>query len=359
MKRVLLGTTLFVSAAATGAFATTVSTTVTAGFSVSGQSLFGSGGASAFNGSVGFGTSSSTFQFGASTGASTGSINSSASVSVNAAFAMSQEIGTSNIALSFGGATAGFNTSLGAFIDVGATVRTPEIPVPFLPDIPSASIPFTLVDEDYQLNTNTGAVAYSFGQTISDDDSVSLPGAGVGVGITVNANPNVDQDSDLRISGMNTTLVATNQTTGTVLTDSFLFNGGLENILFDFSEAGVWDLSLQNLSLNSSFDSDFGLSATFSGGVEIGLGCGNPATDNDNDFGCLFDAGVSTTTSTASLLPIDPFGLNYNSVSSLALGSINVTAPPAAVPLPASLPLLAAGFGLMGFAARRRKASRV
>jgi len=347
MRKLLLGTTLILSFAAPTAFAKTI----TADFSVANQSLFGSGGTAAFNGSVGVGSNSSTFQFKAATGASSGTVSSNAQVVVESDFATSQDIGTGTVKLSFGGAKASFNTALGAFIDVGATVRTPT-----LGPIPSASIPITLLDEDYQLNASASDVTYGLGQTISGSDSVDLPGVGAGVGITVSANPNVDQESELKIEGLDATLLAVNQTTGTMLSQSFFFDGGMLGIDFDFDEAGVWDLSLANLELDSMFDSVFGLSATFAGGVSVGAGCGNPATNSDNGFFCAFDEGLSATTPTVNLLSTSPFSLDYNTIASIGLGSITVNAAPSAVPLPASLPLLVGAFGLLGWGARRRKA---
>ncbi|MEL6466968.1 MAG: VPLPA-CTERM sorting domain-containing protein [Pseudomonadota bacterium] len=335
-----------------------MSSDVIASFSVDNQSLFGSGSGADFGASVGIGSSTSTFQFGASTGASSGTIDSTASVDVQATFEDMAILGsTHNVSLSFGGASASFDTALGAFIDVSATVRTPEIEIPLAPDIPAASIPFTLVDEDYSLETAASDGTYFFGQVLSDSDSVSLPGAGAGVGITVSANPNVDQTSTLTLSSLMGTLSATHAASGTMLTQAVNLTNGLLDFGFDFAETGIWDLALTDVTLANSFDSDFGLSATFTGGVEIGINCGNPATNSDNAFGCLFDQGVSTTTSTANVLPINPFGLNYNTVASLDLGAINVDAAvePSAVPLPAAAWLLLAGLGGL-FAMGRRRA---
>lgn len=334
--------------------AATVTSDVTADFSVDNQSLFGSGGASDFGASVGVGGSSSTFQFKASTGASSGTVDSSASVDVQATFDDMVLLGaTSNVKLSFTGASADFDTSLGAFIDVGATVRTPAIEIPFAPDIPSASFAFSLVDENYQLNTSKSDSTYSFGQTLSDSDSVELPGAGAGVLITVSANPNVDQTSSLEILSLMGTLKATNATSGTMLTQAVTMTGGMLDFDFNFLEVGSWDLSLDDVMLNSSFDSDFGLSATFAGGASLGLDCGNPASNGDNGVLCLWDEGISVTTPTANVLPISPFALDYNKVSSLSLGSILVSNPVSAVPLPASAWMLLVSFG--GLAAMRRR----
>ncbi len=354
MKKILLGSTLLIAATASGAFAATVTKTVSADFSVTNQSLFGSGGAAAFNGSVGLGSNTSTFQFKASTGASTGTVNSNANVMVKAAFESAQQLGTGTVDLSFGGASANFSTALGAFMDVTATVRTPKISIPLAPDIPAVSVPFNLVDEDYQLNAAKSDATYSFGQTLSDSDSVSLPGAGAGALITVSANPNVDQTSSLKLSGLSAILQAVNQTTGTILNQAFSFSGGSQSLDLNYGEAGIWDLSLKNVSLASTFNSVFGLSATFGGGASIGLGCGNPATNSDNGFACLWDEGVDFTTPTANLLSASPFSLNYNKVTSLSLGSVTVAQGVTPVPLPAALPMLAVSIGFGAWVGRRK-----
>lgn len=351
MGRVRSFAVLAATLAAGSAGAATVTSDVTANFSVDNQSLFGSGGASDFGASVGVGNSSSTFQFSASTGASTGTIDSEASVDVRALFEDTATLGTtSNVRLSFEGASAEFDTALGAFIDVNATVRTPSVI-----GIPAATIPFSLVDEDYSLETERRDTTYVLGQTLSDSDSVELPGAGAGIGVTVSANPNVDQTSSLTISSVMGTLQATNALSGSVLTRSVDLTGGALDFAFGFAELGIWDLALTDVTLDSSFDSDFGLSATFAGGVSLGVNCGNPARDNDNGFGCLFDAGLSTTTPTVNVLPISPFGLNYNTVSFLDLGQINVVAAPNVnvIPLPATVWMLLASLG--GLAALRRR----
>ncbi|MEM6310369.1 MAG: VPLPA-CTERM sorting domain-containing protein [Pseudomonadota bacterium] len=339
-----------VTAGASGA--ATVTSDVTANFSVGNQSLFGSGGASDFGASVGVGNSSSTFQFKASTGASSGTVDSKASVDVQATFDDMALLGaTSNVKLSFQGASAEFDTALGAFMDVTATIRTPAVI-----GIPAATIPLNLVDEDYKLDTRDADSTYSFGQTLSDTDSVSLPGTGVGIGVTASANPNVDQESSLEISALTGKIVATNATSGSMLTRNVDMTGSMLDFDFTFGEQGIWNLSLVDLALDNSFESDFGLSATFTAGIKLGINCDDPSTDSDNGFGCLFDTGLSTTTSTVNVLPISPFALNYNTVNSLSLGAINVAAPVGAVPLPASAWMLLVGFG--GLAAmRRRKAA--
>ena len=66
------------------------------------------------------------------------------------------------------------------------------------------------------------------------------------------------------------------------------------------------------------------MSATFAGGASIGTGCGSPAKDDDNGFFCLWDAGVSTTTSAVNLLSVQPFGLNFNTDSLSNLGTLTV-----------------------------------
>lgn len=352
MRRVrnLIAIGAVLTAGAAGA--ATVTSDVTASFSVNNQSLFGSGGGSDFGASVGVGSSTSTFQFGASTGASSGTIDSSASVDVRALFDDTASLGTtSNVRLSFQGASAEFDTALGAFIDVSATVRTPAVI-----GIPAASIPFTLVDQNYSLNTAKSDATYALGQTLSDSDSVSLPGAGVGVGLTVSANPNVDQTSSLTISALVGTLKATNSTSGSMLTQSVNLTDGLLDFGFNFAETGIWDLSLTDVMLTNSFDSDFGLSATFAGGVSLGFNCGNPATNSDNEFGCLFDEGLSTTTGTANVLPIDPFALNFNKVNVLDLGQISVVRDVNVVPLPATGWMMLAGLGALAATRRRRAA---
>ena len=154
----LVATTILASTPA--AFAATVTNDRLANFSVTNQSLFGSGDASSFGGSTGVGNSSSTFQFGASTGASSGSVNSNATVGLGFTFEVqltTDAAKNAGVKLSFGSAAASFDTSLGAFADVGGTIRTNAgkviLPVPFVPDIEipvaATSTPISLIDEDY------------------------------------------------------------------------------------------------------------------------------------------------------------------------------------------------------------------
>ena len=379
----LVATTIVASAPA--AFAATVTNDRLANFLVTNQSLFGSGDASSFGESTSVGNSTSTFQFGASTGASSGSVNSNATVGLG--FTFEEQLTTdaaknTGVKLSFGSAAASFDTSLGAFADVGGTIRTKAgsvtLPVPVLADIvipvAATSTPISLIDEDYQLNASDTDNGYAFGEVLTGSDAVALTGASTPsvpiVNPSASATLNINQSSDLSLTNLTGTLKATNADTGTMMLDSFLFSGGDLNFDLDLSEAGTWNLKAVDLALGSKFESDFGMTATFVAGVAVEVqdplgvfktGCGNPSTDADNGILCSVDEGLSTTVPNPplNLLSINPFLLAYNEIDSIVVGQIVVSQAPPAVPLPAGFALMLVGlgaFGVMGASRQSRQA---
>lgn len=219
------------------------------------------------------GSSTSTFQFSASTGASSGTVNSQADVSVITQFDDMAVLGTSsNVKLSISRARPTFSTELGAFMNAHVTVRTPFISVPLAPDVPSATIDLDLIDKDYFLDTSDTDEMYVFGESLSGKDSVSLPGPGTFTGDTASSSPNVDQTSSLTISSLMGTLRARNSRTGAVLTEAVTMTGGMLDVDLDLRQTGNWTLTLEEIMPVNSFKSDFGPSASFKAALQSVLG---------------------------------------------------------------------------------------
>ncbi|WP_340108796.1 PEP-CTERM sorting domain-containing protein [Pikeienuella sp. HZG-20] len=76
------------------------------------------------------------------------------------------------------------------------------------------------------------------------------------------------------------------------------------------------------------------------------------AATNQNDISIMMDFMNTGTFG----IDADP-GVTYTSSSGVFLDSTGVTPPPSPVPVPAALPLLLGGLGLLGFVSRRRRAA--
>lgn len=337
---------------ATGATAHAATVTSTLDFSVSGQSLFGAGGGAGFNkgSSVNMGIA----KVGYSAKASSGTVSSNVKTTVQSSFADMVEMGDAgNVAFNIGvyeGAGAqklSFSTALGA--EAKAYFDIPKFG-PFNPPT------FYPIKKDYSLDTY-GAINNGnsiLGKTKTASDAQDIVGAGIpsipaGVSLEAGITLDATQNSTLSLGALTGYLRATHED-GDVRDYSLsLLNSTA--ISMDLSRAGEWDLQLYNLDLGNSFDSTFGLAATAFFGYGVG-GCGD-LSDPDDNFFCLVENYYDESTPSLNLLPITPYALNYNNVTT-ALGTITVYEEPSEVPLPASLAFVLMGLGGLGVAARRR-----
>ena len=321
--------------------------TVTTSFSFSGSDdIFGGGGG--FDTSTSVDVGIATIGFGAR--ASTGEVDATAKADVRAEFADAVELGTSAaVALTVSGLSGSFDTFLGARATSTLDIK------PFLGINPG---PVT-VGPDYSLSTSKSS-SMSFGTNITDGDDPRLTGAGLSgfSGLTVRAETtlNASQDSFYKLTDLTGLVQATHLGTGTTLMDSFSLESDRFGS-FDFGLTGDWALELVGVTMKNLFDANFGLSTGYEVGVAVGFNCGNLATDSDNGFGCVGDAGVSGTSDQLTLLNGTPFQIDFGT-SSASLGNINVFSTAiSAVPLPAGLPMLLSALGIFGLLRRRRMAA--
>lgn len=191
--------------------------------------------------------------------------------------------------------------------------------------------------------------------TFSDSDRETVSGVEVGPNIgvasaTAGVDLDVTQRSNFNASGISGTLRATNRDTGTSQDMGFdILNNGVASLDLGLDEAGLWDISLRNLTLDHEFWSSFTATLTPFVQYTIGAFCGDPGDDSDNSVLCGGDGRADWDLANLSLGSTDRFALGFNRLN-LNPFSINVL-PPAAVPAPATLGLL----GLAGLVLLRRR----
>lgn len=222
---------------------------------------------------------------------------------------------------------------------------------------------FRVIGDDYRLDTADSRSG--FGSTGDDRDTTAIVGVGpdlnIGLAVRAQVTLNASQTTSLEVNDLRGLLVATHET-GARVERAITMTNGIDLDL-DLSLAGEWRVALENIRLRNRFDSSTGISPGYELGLaflDIGGGCGDYGTDDDNDDipfngkSCGGDTGVSGTSGQLTLIDPDPFEIAWGRRSA-NLGSVQVMAPPP--PVPPAVPLPAGAFfligGLMGFAGLR------
>ena len=197
-----------------------------------------------------------------------------------------------------------------------------------------------------------------FGETVSAvSGSEQIIGLEKGVpGAAVSIGWNSFIETSHRVTDFSGTLKAKHATSGAVRQAfvSSLFDDRLIDL--DLGLDGEWALSFTDGQIKGSGAIDpyngFGLA----GELKIGIGCGDPGTDEDNGRFCVEDNAYAL----PPALPISPYGFSstfsMNQSGRISLGEINDAADPeiAPVPLPGSGALLLTVLGA-GLLSGRRK----
>jgi hypothetical protein len=324
------------------AFAAPITISTNQNFSVSNQSLFGSGSAASFNQSLRTGPSAA--QIYAEAQASSGQVSSSGTANLSLSYDNVQSLGqASSVAFSLSGnATAGFNTFFGATLEAGASTSVLGIG-----DI-------ALIDEGYSLSASGSGASLGVEALGNDNEPFARAGIPQASPISGGVSANAAQTSILNLISLDGTISARNTTTGTIVNQAFSLpaNVASRSFNFDLGEVGNWDITLESLSLANTFTSFIGVSVSGDVGYVVGFNCGEPSTDSDNGFGCVTDDGVKITSSPLNFANIPGFALLYAGLGEASLGTVTVFAVNE-VPLPGALPLMAGG--LAAFAAWRRR----
>lgn len=291
-----------------------------------------------------------TLRFGAA--ASGGDVDASANIGFSTSFSDSVDLADADqvaLSMSLNNLNFDYSTYMGA--EAGAFVNFKSFLGINLPE-------FTVIGDDYSLSTSDSRSG--FGSTGTERATRKITGVGpdASLGLAVRAEVTLDasQETSFSVSALQGTIVATHEG-GTIVTNAFSMVNGADSLL-DLSREGNWTLELIDVALRNSFDSATGLSAGYELGLALeapffGGSCGDFSRDDDNEFGCGGDTGVSGDTSQLSLINPSPFEIAWGT-KSVSLGTISVVAPIAPVPLPAGAPLLLGGVLVMaGFRAAR------
>ena len=308
----------------------------------------GGGASFGFNQSTTFDAGIAVVDFGAS--ANSGDVDASANVNLSATYDDTIDLadagntvidlqltGSSFSFATFVGATAGAGVNFGSFIGI----NPPRLAV---------------IDKGYDLTTS--GTGNGLGNTVSDTGNTDIIGAGVNTpGLIVQSEVTLDasKESSFRLDELEGIVRATHMS-GVTRTGAFDIVSTMDSVNLDLSLAGSWNLDLVGVALRNTFDTALGLAASLRLGVGAGSGCGDLSKDSDNGFFCLFDEGVTETTPQLDLADPAAFEIDFGTKSA-SIGGLTVVAPPPppAIPVPASLPLLAAGIG--GLALWRRRAT--
>ena len=318
-----------------------------------GGSSFDFGPSDSFN--VGIGT----VDFGAQ--ASAGDVDARASFEIDAHYQTLVDLAdaaTTRIDLALDDLSFAYDTFVGAAATAGINFNRIQFFVPpFGPTINVDPPRISVIDEDYTLTTaRTGS---SLDTSIDDNDNTDVAGVGPNSGFGVLLQTQLTLDASKETSFELTEidgLVRATHSSGATREGAFDIFSTTDSVDLDLSLAGAWDLDLVGVRVRNLFDSSLGLAVSARVGFGFGVNCGDLTTDSDNGFGCVTDTGAVATSSQLTLIDPAPFEIDFGTKSA-SIGGLTVVAPPPppAIPVPASLPLLAAGIG--GLALWRRRAS--
>jgi len=334
------------------AHAAPVSVNYNVDFSSPSQSFWGPGQSSADFGYNQLILGNTSFGMRFQTGASTGTVESNYNGAISVGYDNQVQQGPVDLTLGFQGDSGGghFDTLLGAFVKVtayfpvigGQTVTNPNYSL-------QTSSTYTPSPPDTRVGSDSFTPASS---TIGPDIGVGSAQAGIDYDIV--------QHSTHTISGLDGTVVATHEGDGQTRSAPFSLDA-LGTVSLDLDLAGVWDVQLMNLSLDNLFATSFDLAFVPFIQYTLGVNCGNPATDSDNNAsfpftGCVGDGRLDTTLASFPFYSNTPFALAMASSDQLASFRIDVAAAPETVPEPATLSLF--GLAFLGIIASRKRSRR-
>lgn len=185
------------------------------------------------------------------------------------------------------------------------------------------------------------------------------PNIGVAAG-TAGVDIDVKQTSTLRGNGISGQVTAVNRETGDARSYALdVADNGIFEVDLGLDLVGLWDVTLSSLTLDNSFFSAFAVSFVPFVQYTIGLGCGNPARDDDNGLVCGGDGRAAWNLPNISLGTTQTFALAFNQLN-LRPFTIDVLdrSAPTTVPEPSALLLMIGGLSALGLVRRRRRALR-
>jgi len=312
--------------------------------------------------SFGFDTGSSldvvigTVDFGAE--ASAGDVDASTSFEIDAQYQTLVDLAdaaTTRIGLALDKLSFAYDTFVGAAATAGVNFGRIQIPIPFAPDIDVNPPRIAVIDQDYTLTTARSGS--SLGTRLDGSANTDIAGVGPNTGFGILLQTQLTLDASKATSFALTEidgLVRATHSSGATREGAFNIFSTMDSVGLDLSLAGVWDLDLVGVRVRNRFDSSLGLAVSARVGFGAGFNCGDLTTDGDNGFGCIADTGTVATSPQLTLIDPAPFEINFGTRAA-DIGGLTVLAPPPppVIPVPASLPLLAAGIGALAFWRRR------